>query len=164
MLRQFDLTCENHWQIISRVTKKKFVTHHNECIVLFLTSFFMSWTHDSAKKNRLLISPLSPRMVFSDLALWRNHSWSVTSCKHKVPGLWRHIRRLFLHVQINTKTILWIATVNIDFSPPSVHRLVCKKKCYHVNKGNMESLMTTEIRKKINMLHSVLCLLMAWYI
>ena len=50
----------------------KIVIHGNECITLFLTRYFMSWTHNSAKNNyRSLISPLSLRTVFSDLALWR---------------------------------------------------------------------------------------------
>ena len=56
------------------------VIRGNECIILFLTRYFMSWKHNSAKNNyRLLISPLSLRTAFSDLVLWRHHSWSVMS-------------------------------------------------------------------------------------
>ena len=44
---------------------------------------------------RSLISPLSLRKVFSDLVLWRHHSWSVTSRECRTLALWRHIRRLF---------------------------------------------------------------------
>ena len=51
------------------------------------------------------MSPLSLRMVFSDLALWRHHSWSVTSRERGVLALWRHIRRLFLHEEIGAKAI-----------------------------------------------------------
>ena len=36
-----EVTSENHWQITSRVTKK-IVIHGNECILLFLTRYFMS--------------------------------------------------------------------------------------------------------------------------
>ena len=43
---------------------------------------------------------MSLKTVFSDLALWRHHSWSVTSRERVVLTLWRHIRRLFLHAQI----------------------------------------------------------------
>ena len=42
---------------------------------------------------------------FSDLVLWRHHSWSVTSRECRTLALWRHIRRLFLHAQIGAKAI-----------------------------------------------------------
>ena len=89
------VTSENHWQITSRVTTK-IVIHGSKCIILFLTR----WTHNSAES---LISPLSPRTVFSNLALWRHRSRSVTSCEREVTALWRHIRRLFLHAQIDVR-------------------------------------------------------------
>ena len=56
------------------MSDKKIVIHGNECIILFLTCYFMSWT------------PFSPRTVFSDLALWRHHGWSVTSRERDVPA------------------------------------------------------------------------------
>ena len=72
-----EVTSENHCRIASRVTK--IVIQGNECIVLFVAPYIMSWTHKSAKNyNRALISPLLPRAVFPDLALWRQHNWSVT--------------------------------------------------------------------------------------
>ena len=43
--------------------------------------------------------------VFSDPALWRHHSWTVTSRKGGALALWRHIRRLFLHAQIGADSI-----------------------------------------------------------
>ena len=79
-----EVTSENHWQITSGVTKKKIAIHGNECIILFLTCYFMSWTHRLATNNhRSLISPLSLRTAFSDLTLWRHHNWAVTSRKRK---------------------------------------------------------------------------------
>ena len=76
--------------------KKKIVIHGNECITLFLTRYFMWWTHNSAKNNdRSLISPLTLRTVFSDLALLRHHSWSVTSRESGDLALGRHILRFF---------------------------------------------------------------------
>ena len=85
---------------------QKIVIHGNECIILFLTRYFMSWTHKSAKNyHRALISPLLPRAAFSDRALWRHHNWSVTSCESEILVLWRHIRRLSLHAQIGAKAI-----------------------------------------------------------
>ena len=95
----------NHWQITSRVTKK-IVIHGNECIIFFLTGYFISWTQRSATNyHRSLISQLSLGMVFSDLTLWRHHSWSVTSREREALALWRHIRQLSLHAQIGTKAI-----------------------------------------------------------
>ena len=85
---------------------KKIVIHGNECIILFLTRYFMSWTHKSAENyHRALISPLLPRAAFSDRALWRHHNWSVTSCEHEILVLWRHICLLSLHAQIGAKAI-----------------------------------------------------------
>ena len=96
-------------QWFSRVTKSrvkiigktphewpKIVIHGNECTILFLTRYFISWTYRSATNNhRSPISPLSPGTVFSDLTLWRHHSWSVTSREREALALWRNIHRLF---------------------------------------------------------------------
>ena len=98
----------HEWKsLVNRITSdSKIVTHGNECIILFLTRYFMFLTHNFSKNNqRSLISQLSPRTVFSDLALWRHHSWSVTSRERQIVALCRHIRRLFLHAQIGTKAI-----------------------------------------------------------
>ena len=54
------------------------------------------------------ISPMSPRMVLYDSALWRHHSWSVKSCEREALALWRHIRRLFLQKQIGAKSVFTI--------------------------------------------------------
>ena len=85
------------------------VIHGNEYIILFLTRCFMSWTHSSAKNDRRSfsspLSPTWPRKVFSALALWRHHRWSVTSGEREVLALWRYIRQLFLHAQIGAKAI-----------------------------------------------------------
>ena len=68
------VTSENHWKITSRVTKKSLFTVTNVLL------YYMYWTHHSAtNKHRSLISPLSLMTVFSDLTLWRHHSWSVMS-------------------------------------------------------------------------------------
>ena len=78
-----EVTRENHCRIASR--DKKIVIHSNGCIILFLTRYFMSWTHKSAKNyHRALILPLLPRAAFSDWALWRHHNWSVTSCEREI--------------------------------------------------------------------------------
>ena len=115
----FFVTSEATPQWFSRVTKsrvkiiaesphewQKFVIHSNECIILFLTHYFMSWTHKSAKNyHRALISPLLPRAAFSDRVLWRHNNWSVTSCEREILVLWRHICLLSLHAQVGAKAI-----------------------------------------------------------
>ena len=59
------------------------------------------------KKNKSLIAHFAivAKDGISDLALWRHHSWSVTSREREVLALWRDIRRLFLHAQIGPKAI-----------------------------------------------------------
>ena len=91
--------CHEWKSLANRVTSDpKVVIHGNECIILFLARYFISWTPNSATINYpSLISALSLRTVFSDLVLWRHHSWFVTSRERRVLALWHHIRRLFLH-------------------------------------------------------------------
>ena len=102
----------NEWKSLVKIIGKsphswpKIVIHGNECIILFLRRYFMSWTHNSPENNhRSLISQPSPRTVVSDLALWRHHSGSVTSRESEILALWRHICRLLLHAQIGAKAI-----------------------------------------------------------
>ena len=50
----FSLTWRRHsWKsFANRLTRDpKIVIHGNECIILFLTCYFISWTHNSAKNN-----------------------------------------------------------------------------------------------------------------
>ena len=99
------VTSENHWQIASLVTQKSLFTVTN-VLFYFLHAILCPGTNNSAKNHhRSLISQLSPRTAFSDFALWRHHSWSVTSREREILALWRHICRLFLHVQIGAKAI-----------------------------------------------------------
>ena len=75
--------------------------------------YFISYTlfyvleHTNLLKTIIdrFFSQLSPRTAFSDFALWRHHSWSVTSREREILALWRHICRLFSHVQIGAKAI-----------------------------------------------------------
>ena len=96
--------CHEWKSLANRITSDpKIDIHGNECIILFLTCYFTSWTHSFAKNNhRLLISPLLLSTVFSDLVLWRHHSWSVMS---REVALWRLIHRLFVQVQIGAKAM-----------------------------------------------------------
>ena len=72
----------HEWKSLANhfTSDQKIVINGNECIILFLTRYFMPWTHRFATNNhRSLISPLSLRTVFSDLTLWSHHNWAVTS-------------------------------------------------------------------------------------
>ena len=101
----FWVTSENDWQIASRVTQKLLFMETN-VLFCFLHAILDPGTHNSAKSHhRSLISQLSPRTAFSDFALWRHHSWSVTSREREILALWRHICRLFLHMKIGAKAI-----------------------------------------------------------
>ena len=64
-----EVTSENHRQIASRVTQKLLITVTN-VLFHFLHAILCPGTHNSAKNHhRSLISQLSPRTVFSDIAL-----------------------------------------------------------------------------------------------
>ena len=97
------------WKSLAkRITsdQNRIVIDGNSCTISLLACFFMSWTHNSATNNhRSLIPSLSLRTIFSDLALWRHHKWSVTWREREALALVCHTRRLFLHVQIGALVI-----------------------------------------------------------
>ena len=66
-----EVTSENLWQITSRVTKKSLFTVTN---VLFYFLHAISYL-ELTVPLQTIISPLLLRTVFSDLTLWRHHSW-----------------------------------------------------------------------------------------
>ena len=76
------------------------VIHGNDCIISFLTRLLCPERTIPPKTS---IADFV--IVFSDVALWRHHSWSVTSRERGVLALWRRIRRLFLYAQIGAKAI-----------------------------------------------------------
>ena len=118
----------NHRQITSRVTKKSLFRVTN--VLFYFLHAILCPEHTISLKNnrRSFISPLSPRNIFSDLALWRHHSWSLTSREREVLALWRHIRRLFFHAQIGAKAIF-----TGEKQPSGIHGLACKKLYYLIN-------------------------------
>ena len=60
----------------------------------------MPWTYDNSLKT--IIDRSFSQVAFD---LWRHHSWSVTSRERDVLIVGRHIRRLFLYVQIGAQLI-----------------------------------------------------------
>ena len=97
--RIFIVEIANDWQVTSQLSKK-IVIHGNQCIILFRIHYLMSSMHNSFKSNhQSFISQLSPRTVFSDLALWRHYGWSMMSRVREALAFWRHIRRLFLYMK-----------------------------------------------------------------
>ena len=69
------------------------------------TLFYVNERTISLKQLSIADFAIVVRTVFSDLALWRHHSWFVTSRERGLQALWRHIRRLFLHAQIGATAI-----------------------------------------------------------
>ena len=99
----FFVTGEAIRQLFSRVTKsrvkiiaksphewRKIVINGNECIIVFLTSYFMWWTHKSAKNyHRALISPLLPRRPFL-----------TERCDVITIDLWRHVNAKYWYCDV----------------------------------------------------------------
>ena len=82
----------HEWKLLANCFKGdlKIFIHGNECIILFLKSYFMSWTHDSTKNNYgSLILPLSLRTVFSDL-----------DCDVTTVDLWLHASVGYWHCDV----------------------------------------------------------------
>ena len=99
-----EVTSENHWQIASLVTQKSLFTVTN---VLFYFLHAIWCPEHTILLKQLSIADLAivPKDSFSDLVLWCHHSWSVTSRECRTLALWRHISRLFMHLQIGTKAM-----------------------------------------------------------
>ena len=99
-----EVTSENNWQIALLVTQKSLFTVTN---VLFYFLHAIWCPEHTIPLKQLSIADFA--IVAKDslfwLVLWRHHSWSVTSRECGTLVLWRHIRRLFLHVQIDAKAI-----------------------------------------------------------
>ena len=100
----YEVTSENNWQTASRVTQKSLFTVTN-VLSYFLQAILCS--EHTIPLNQLSIADFAivAEDGIDDLALWRHHSWSVTSCERGVLPLWCHIRWLFLHAQIGAKAI-----------------------------------------------------------
>ena len=94
---------EYHWQIASRVTPKSLFTVTN-ILFYFLHAVLCPRTHTSAKKTSSIAHFAT---VAKDGLFWLR---IVTSpqlicdvTRTRILALWRHICRLFLHVQIGAK-------------------------------------------------------------
>ena len=70
-------------------------------VISYTLAYILTEHTNPLKNTRLLILPFSPRTASSDLALWRHHNSICDVTEREVLVLWRHIRRMFLHVQID---------------------------------------------------------------
>ena len=102
-------------------------SNHDYCFfAIWYSRYFMFWTHNSAKNsNRSLILTSWPRTVFSvtspQLICDVTRTSIVTPCSSIVLAR-ANWREGDLH--------WWITPVNIDFSPPGINGLACKKYMY----------------------------------
>ena len=123
-----EVTIENHWQIASRVTQKSLSTVTN---VLFYFLHAIYVLNTKFRQKQLSITDFA--IVAKDGLFWLNivtspqlicdvtRTWGtgiVTSYSSIV------LARANWH---KGELHLWKTTVNIDFSSPSIHGLVCKK-------------------------------------
>ena len=121
----------HEWKsLANRLTSDpKIVIHSNECIILFLTRYFMSWTHNSAKNiHRSLSSQLSPRTVLFWLSSVTSPQLICDITQTRDTGIVTSYLSIVLACTNWRKDDLhlWITTVNIDFSSPGIHGLAYK--------------------------------------
>ena len=79
------------------------VTH---ALVYFLRANLRPTERPNPLKQSLLISPIPSKTAFSEFSLLgfvTSPQFNLASREREVLALWRHIRRLFLHAQIDAK-------------------------------------------------------------
>ena len=80
----------HEWKSLANhlTSDQNIIIHGNECIILFLAHYFMSWAHSFAKSivDRSFRHCRQGRF-FSALALWRHHNWSVMSREREILAL-----------------------------------------------------------------------------
>ena len=113
------------------MSDKKIIIHGSECIILFLTRYFMSWTHKSAKKyHRALISPLFSRggLFWSNIVMSPQLICDVMKTR-KTGIVTSYLSIVIARANWRKGDLLWwITAVNIVISPPGIHGLACKKQ------------------------------------
>ena len=105
----------------------------DECIILFLTCYFMSWIHTFAKHNcRSVISPLLDGRIRLSIVTSLQLTCDVT--RTWGTGIVTSYSSIFLACANWRKSDFhwWIRAVNINFSPPDIHSLACKKHKYEM--------------------------------
>ena len=125
-----------NWQSLANhiTSDQKIVIHGNECIILFLTRYFMFWTHNCAKNNH---RPL----IFAIVAKNSLFCVSIVTSSQLISDVTRtsivtsHSLTVLAHANWSKGDLhYWITTMNIDFAPPAIHGLACKKfKCWAIN-------------------------------
>ena len=121
----------HEWKSLANhlTSDQKIVIHSNECIILFLSRYFMFWTHNSAINNhRSFILPSSSIFCLSIMTspqLICDVTWTSTVMSYSSIVL---ARANWLEGDLHK----WITTVNIDFSPPGIHGLACKNTLSYI--------------------------------
>ena len=102
------------------------VIHSKKYIILFLTRYLMSWTHNFTEKYRSLISLLSWRRVWLSIVTSPHLICDVT--RTRGTGIVTSYASIVLpRATWRQGNLHWWATVNVGFSsPPDIHGLACK--------------------------------------
>ena len=121
--------------LANRITSDpKIVIHGNECIILFLTCYFMSWNTQFCQKPSSIAYfatvakdglfwlriVTSPQLI---CVITRTRDTSIVASYLSIVLARANWRKGDLHE--------WITTVNIDFSPPGIYGIACKKSNSH---------------------------------
>ena len=74
----------------NQTSDPKIVIHGNECIILFLTRYFMSWTHNPAKT-----------IIDRSFCNCRQRRWFLAKhCDVTIVDLWRHANARYYHCDV----------------------------------------------------------------
>ena len=137
-VRRFANNWSLEWELLAnRITSDpKIVIHGNECIILFLTCYFMSLNTKFCQKQSAIDDFA---IVPKDGLFW----FSIVTSLPLICDIMRTwvtgIVTSFLSIALSRANWCkgdlhwWITTVNIDFSTRCIHGLACKKTVSHVN-------------------------------
>ena len=134
-VRRFANDFRHEWKSLENhiTSDPKIVIHCNECIILFLIHYFMSWIYNwlkyltiagfaiVAKDGLLCLSIVTSSQLICDVM----GTWGTDIVMSYLPIVLTHTNwcKGNLHK--------WIRTVNIDFSPPGIHGLASKKYIFY---------------------------------
>ena len=104
-----------------RLRNGKIVIRTNPYIILFLTSYFVSWTHEIYWKQSVFAHfaiVTKDGLFLINIAITRSWGTGIVTSYSSIDLAGTNGR--------NADLYSWITTVNIDFTPPDIHGLACK--------------------------------------